>query len=98
MEQSIYFYGKGRCVLIRTNSRHSVLGLGLLVTALTALMGSGSRADLFVSSQSYNLVGQYDENTGDFLDNFVPAQGGVISAATYLTFTKTDPTTLQYKP
>jgi hypothetical protein len=43
-------------------------------------------------------VFRYDGTTGAFIDNFVPAQGGVISPATYLTFTKTDPTTLQYKP
>src|SRR5207237_4172997 len=63
-----HFSGKGWWVMIRAGSRQSIRGLSLLVAALTALMASNARADLFVSSQSYNLVGQYDENTGDFLN------------------------------
>jgi streptogramin lyase len=51
------------------SSRSSRLGLALLVV-LTALVGSGARADLFVSSVNFNSVVQYDENTGDFLSVF----------------------------
>jgi streptogramin lyase len=63
--------------MIRARSRYNVLGLGLLVVALTALIGSGARADLFVSSQNFDIVVQYDENTGDFLNVF--ASGGGLS-------------------
>jgi hypothetical protein len=51
----------------KADSRYSFLGLSLLVAALTAFRASDSRADLFVSSQNYNIVVQYDENSGDFL-------------------------------
>ncbi len=61
----------------KAGSRNSFFGLSLLVAALTAFMGSGSQADLFVSSQNYNIVVQYDENTGDFLNIF--ASGGGLS-------------------
>jgi hypothetical protein len=40
--------------MIRAGSRYILLGLGLLVTALTA--ESGSRADLFVRCQNYNIA------------------------------------------
>ena len=37
-------------------------------------------------------------NNKQFIDNFIPAQTGLISGGTYFTFTKTDPHTLQYIP
>jgi sugar lactone lactonase YvrE len=57
--------------------RDSFFDLSLLVAALTAFMAAGSRADLFVSSQNYNIVVQYDDNSGDFLSIF--ASGGGLS-------------------
>jgi streptogramin lyase len=51
-----------------------------------------------VSGNSGGGVYRYDGQTGQFIDNFVPLAPGVISGATYMTFTKTDPVTLNYKP
>jgi streptogramin lyase len=51
-----------------------------------------------VSGKSGGGVYRYDGKTGQFIDNFVPLDPGVISGATYMTFTKTDPVTLNYKP
>jgi streptogramin lyase len=74
-ETKICTHWKAWCVMIRAGSRYSLLGLGLLAAALTALVGSSARADLFVSSVDYNTVLQYDENTGAFLSIF--ASGSV---------------------
>jgi streptogramin lyase len=51
-----------------------------------------------VSGKSGGGVYRYDGTTGQFIDNFIPLSSGVISGATYMTFTKTDPMTLKYKP
>src|SRR5712692_8911476 len=70
----VHFAAKGWCVMVAAGLKYSYLCLGLLVAALVALVGSGARADLFVSSVDYNTVVQYDENTGAFLNVF--ASGG----------------------
>jgi sugar lactone lactonase YvrE len=51
-----------------------------------------------VAGKSGGGVYRYDGQTGQFIDNFIPLSSGVISGATYMTFTKTDPMTLKYKP
>jgi streptogramin lyase len=51
-----------------------------------------------VSGKSGGGIYRYDGTTGQFIDNFIPLSSGVISGATYMTFTKTDPVTLNYKP
>jgi hypothetical protein len=51
-----------------------------------------------VTGESGGGVYRYDGTTGMFIDNFVPPVSGLISGATYFTFTKTDPVTLNYKP
>jgi sugar lactone lactonase YvrE len=63
----------------------------------------GPDGNLYVGDQ--NDVGnrdgggvyRYDGHTGAFIDHFIPLQVGMISGATYMTFTNTDPTTLIYK-
>jgi streptogramin lyase len=51
-----------------------------------------------VTGKSGGGIYRYDGTTGMFIDNFVPASAGLIIGATYFTFSKTDPVTLNYKP
>jgi streptogramin lyase len=51
------------------------LSVGLLAGVLTAFEASAARADVFVSSDSNNIVVQYDQSDGTFLSIFAQGQG-----------------------
>jgi WD40 repeat protein len=81
IKQTVHLAGKERLIMIKTQSRYSVFGVGFLAAALAA-MSSGARADLFVPSHSgpgANSVMQFDENDGSLINSaFVaPGTGGL---------------------
>jgi streptogramin lyase len=60
-------------MIIAERSRY--VFFGLFVSLLTAVAASPARADLFVSSDSNNIVAQYDQSDGTFLSIFAQGQG-----------------------
>src|SRR5437588_393047 len=64
--------------MVSIGSRCRFVSVGLLAAALTAFATSTAQADLFVGSDTYGTVLQYDEKTGDFLADFV---GGNVNTA-----------------
>src|SRR5215831_18841048 len=63
------------CMMIKVVCRCSFLGVGLAAVALTVFAVPRARADLFVSSDSNNIIGQYDETDGSFLNIFAQGNG-----------------------
>jgi len=68
--------------MITVASRRRFRGSGLMAAVLAAFLPSSLHADLFVGSISLNTV----------------LQPMPVGNVTYMTFTKTDPVTLNYKP
>ncbi len=61
--------------MVKVVSRRGLLGTGVIAAALTAFAVSAARADLFVSSDSNNIVAQYSETDGSFLNVFAQGNG-----------------------
>ena len=64
--------------MVRAHWRYGFVAVGFLAGLASALIASGVRADLFVSSDGLGTVLQYDENTGNFITDFV---GGGVGGA-----------------
>src|SRR5690349_8433661 len=62
-------------MIVSVHSRYIFFGVGLLAATLTAFGPCCARADLFVSSDSNNIVAQYDQNDGTFLSIFAQGEG-----------------------
>jgi streptogramin lyase len=56
----------------------------------------GPDGNLYVADLTSGGVIQFDGTTGDFIQQFVSSD--IVGQVSYMTFTKTDPVTLQYKP
>jgi DNA-binding beta-propeller fold protein YncE len=61
--------------MIPSSFRYSLLGVGLLAAALTTFVAPVAQADLFVSTNSFNTVQQFDQGTGNLLADFIGGGG-----------------------
>jgi hypothetical protein len=85
-------------------------GSGALLTTFGLIFGpdgnGDGQQDLYLPSfklagsnkadQKFSTIKRYDGVTGEFIDTFVAANSGGLDQPNYLTFTHTDPVTLQY--
>lgn len=80
---------------------------GLLARPLGVIFGPDGNGDghqdVYVSNITFTgfygkngNVRRYDGRTGDFIDTFIPAGSGGLDDPNLITFTETDPVTLQY--
>jgi hypothetical protein len=69
--------------------------LDLYVTSAVVSNGSNNRVD-FVAAPGSSEVLRYDGATGAFIDTFVSQDSGGLQYPTFMTFTETDPATLNY--
>jgi DNA-binding beta-propeller fold protein YncE len=69
--------------------------LDLYVASAVISNGSNERVD-FVAAPGSSEVLRYDGTTGAFIDTFVSPDSGGLQYPTFMTFTETDPATLNY--